>query len=193
MELREALNRRRSIRSYTGELADPDQLEAIFAAAYEAPVGMGRYEGIHLTVVTRPGLLAAIDAAAARMFGNPDAHPLYGAPMLVVVSSDAEGNVASANAAAVIQNMSLAAVDQGVGSCYIYGATRAGAGRRPPGPARPAGGLRAAGLHRPGQDGREVRSAPGAGRPPLRAERRGVGPGARRGAASGPSRTSRSG
>lgn len=125
MELSEALNRRRSIRSYTGEVADPDQLEAILAAAYEAPIGMGRYEGIHLTVVTRPSLLAAIDAAAARMFGNPDAHPLYGAPMLVVVSSDAEGNVASANVAAMIQNMSLAAVDQGVGSCYIYGATRA--------------------------------------------------------------------
>ncbi len=125
MELSEALNRRRSIRSYTGEVANPDQLEAILAAAYEAPIGMGRYEGIHLTVVTRPSLLAAIDAAAARMFGNPDAHPLYGAPMLVVVSSDAEGNVASANVAAVIQNMSLAAVDQGVGSCYIYGATRA--------------------------------------------------------------------
>lgn len=89
MELSEALNRRRSIRSYTGEVADPDQLEAILAAAYEAPIGMGRYEGIHLTVVTRPSLLAAIDAAAARMFGNPDAHPLYGAPMLVVVSSDA--------------------------------------------------------------------------------------------------------
>ena len=125
MELSEALNRRRSIRSYTGEVADPDQLEAILAAAYEAPIGMGRYEGIHLTVVTRPSLLAAIDAAAARMFGNPDAHPLYGAPMLVGVASDAEGNVASANVAAVIQNMSLAAVDQGVGSCYIYGATRA--------------------------------------------------------------------
>ena len=125
MELSEALNRRRSIRSYTGEVADPDQLEAILAAAYEAPIGMGRYEGIHLTVVTRPSLLAAIDAAAARMFGNPDAHPRYGAPVLVVVSSDAEGNVASANVAAVIQNMSLAAVDQGVGSCYIYGATRA--------------------------------------------------------------------
>ncbi|SDR64890.1 nitroreductase family protein [Parafannyhessea umbonata] len=125
MELSEALNRRRSIRSYTGQVVDPEQLEAILTAAYEAPIGMGRYESIHLTVVTRPSLLAAIDAAAARMFGNPDAHPLYGAPMLVVVSSDREGNVASANVAAVIQNMSLAAVDQGVGSCYIYGATRA--------------------------------------------------------------------
>lgn len=125
MELSEALNRRRSIRSYTGQVVDPEQLEAILTAAYEAPIGMGRYESIHLTVVTRPSLLAAIDAAAARMFGNPDAHPLYGAPMLVVVSSNREGNVASANVAAVIQNMSLAAVDQGVGSCYIYGATRA--------------------------------------------------------------------
>ncbi|RRF91140.1 MAG: nitroreductase [Coriobacteriaceae bacterium] len=125
MELLDALNQRTSVRSYTGEPANPRQMEAILAAASEAPVGMGRYDSLHLTIVSDRKLLAAIDAAAARLFGDPSAHPLYNAPTLVVVSSNAEGNVASANVAAVIQNMSLAAVDQGVGSCYIYGATRA--------------------------------------------------------------------
>jgi len=125
MELEDALNQRKSVRSYTGEPATPEQLEAVLTAAYEAPIGMGKYDSIHLTVVTRRSLLDAIDAAAARLFGNPELHPLYGAPTLVVVSSSGEGNVASANVAAIIQNMSLAAVEQDLGSCYIYGAIRA--------------------------------------------------------------------
>lgn len=125
MELREALNRRRSIRSYTGEQVSKEQLEAILEAAYEAPVGMGKYGGIHLTIVTNKGLLERIDANAAEFFGNPKAHPLYGAPMLLVLSSDAEGNVASANVGDILENMSLAAVEEGVGSCFIYGAIAA--------------------------------------------------------------------
>lgn len=125
MELQHALNQRKSVRSYTGELPTKEQLQAVLDAAYEAPVGMGKYDGIHLTIVTNKELLGKIDANAAKFFGNPEAHPLYGAPMLIVVSSDAEGNVASANVGDIIQNMSLAAVEQGVGSCYIYGATAA--------------------------------------------------------------------
>ena len=72
MELEDALNQRKSVRSYTGEPATPEQLEAVLTAAYEAPIGMGKYDSIHLTVVTRRSLLDAIDAAAARLFGNPE-------------------------------------------------------------------------------------------------------------------------
>lgn len=125
MDLTEALNRRKSVRSYTGELPTREQLDHILEAAYEAPVGMGRYDGIHLTIVTNKDLLARIDATAARFFGNPQAHPLYGAPMLVVISSNADGNVASANVGDILENMSLAAVREGVGSVFIYGATAA--------------------------------------------------------------------
>ena len=125
MELKEAMNIRKSIRSYTGEQISKEQLDAILTAAYEAPIGMGKYDSIHLTIVTNPDLLGEIDACAAKFFGNPSMHPLYGAPMLIVISSHGEGNVASANVGFILQNMSLAAVEEGVGHCDIYGAIAA--------------------------------------------------------------------
>lgn len=125
MELKEAMNTRKSIRSYTGEPISKEQLDAILTAAYEAPIGGGRYNSIHLTVITDKELLDEIDRAGAEFFGNPSIHPLYGAPMLIVISSNSEDNVASANVGIIIQNMSLAAVEEGVGHCDIYGATAA--------------------------------------------------------------------
>lgn len=125
MELKEALNARKSIRSYTGDPVTKEQLDSILTAAYEAPVGMGKYSSIHLTIITNKELLGEIDAAAAKFFGNPSLHPLYGAPMLIVVSSSDEGNVASANVGFILQNMALAAVDEGLGQCDIYGAIAA--------------------------------------------------------------------
>lgn len=122
MELNDALNQRRTIRSYTGEPPTDAQLDAIVQAASEAPVGMGRYDSIHLTIVRDPQLISDIDVAAATAFGHPELHALYGAPVLIVVSSSRTGNVASANVGAAIQNMSLEAVEQGLGSCFIYGA-----------------------------------------------------------------------
>lgn len=125
MELQNVLNIRKSIRSYTGEGITDAQLERILTAAYEAPIGMKRYDSIHLTVITNPALLREIDANAAAASGDPSRHPLYGAPMMILVSSSQTSNVASANVGIVIQNMSLAAVEEGVGHCDIYGAIRA--------------------------------------------------------------------
>lgn len=125
MELYEALNTRKSIRTYTGEQISKDQLDAILTAAYEAPIGAGKYDSIHLTIITNKDLLNEIDTAGAEFFGNPSIHPLYGAPMLIVVSSNSENNVASANVGIIIQNMSLAAVQENVGHCDIYGAIAA--------------------------------------------------------------------
>ena len=125
MELKEVMNIRKSVRSYTGEQISEKQLDAVLTAAYQAPIGMGKYDSIHLTVITKTALLNELDANAAKFFGNPSIHPLYGAPMLIVVSSDNEGNVASANVGFVLQNMSLAAVEEGVGQCIIYGAVAA--------------------------------------------------------------------
>lgn len=125
MELKEVMNIRKSVRSYTGAQISEKQLNAVLTAAHEAPVGMGKYDSIHLTVITKAALLNELDANAAKFFGNPSMHPLYGAPMLIVVSSNSEGNVASANVGFVLQNMSLAAVEEGAGQCIIYGAVAA--------------------------------------------------------------------
>lgn len=125
MELEEALNQRRSIRTYTGETITQEQLKKILTAAYEAPIGMGRYDGIHLTIITNAELLKEIDQNAGAFFGDPSRHPLYGAPMLILISSAMQSNVASANAGFILQNMSLEAVELGVGQCVIYGAVAA--------------------------------------------------------------------
>ncbi len=123
MELQKVLNIRKSIRSYTGEGITEEQLQHILTAAYETPIGMSRYDSIHLTVITNPSLLQAIDANASG--GDPSRHPLYGAPVLILVSSNQEGNVASANVAMVVHTMALTAVEENIGHCDIYGAVRA--------------------------------------------------------------------
>lgn len=130
MDTMEVICSRRSVRSYTGEQITKDELGIILRAANAAPVGMGRYGDVHLTVITDPELLSRIDRAGALMFGNPDAHPLYFAPTLVLVSAkeptDAGmANVTYSNAAIIVQNMALAATELGVGACHIWGAVMA--------------------------------------------------------------------
>lgn len=130
MNLMDALKRRRSIRTYTGEGISRDELNMILDAAYAAPVGMGAYDSLALTVVTNKKILARYDEAAAKLFQKPDSHPLYGAPMLIVVSSRMQeppmDNVSYSNAAIIAHNMTFAAVEQGLGSCLIWGAVLAG-------------------------------------------------------------------
>ena len=125
----ETICSRKSVRSYTGESITPEELDTILKAANASPVGMGQYESLHLTVITNKELLGKIEKATAAMFGKPDMHPLYNAPMLVLVSSKEPApmmeNVAYSNAAIMVHNMALAATELGVGSCYIWGAVAA--------------------------------------------------------------------
>lgn len=128
METREVLFSRKSVRSYCGKISE-EQLKEILMAAQASPVGMGKYETMHLTVIEEPQFLHAIDASTAKMFGRPDMHPLYGAPTFVVVSVKPEGekpdNSELSNAAIMAHNMAIAAVDAGVGCCDIWGAVMA--------------------------------------------------------------------
>lgn len=129
MTMMETICNRKSIRSYTGESITSDELNTILKAANASPVGMGQFDSLHLTIITNSKILNKIESTAASMFGKPDMHPLYNAPMLIVVSSKAPApmmeNVAFSNAAIMVHNMALAATELGVGSCYIWGAIAA--------------------------------------------------------------------
>lgn len=126
----ETICARKSVRTYTGEQITNEELNTVLKAANAAPVGMGRYDEVHLTVITNTEMLGKIDAAGAAMFGKPDIHPLYNAPMLILVSAkippvESMRNVTYSNAAIIVQNMALAATELGVGVCHIWGATMA--------------------------------------------------------------------
>ena len=120
---------RRSIRSYTGEAPTHEELEQILRACYASPVGMGRFDSLHITVVKNREYLSALEAEAGRQLGREDYHLLYGAPVLVIFSSVFPGiptdNSSYSNCAILSQNAALAAVSLGLGACHIWGAIRA--------------------------------------------------------------------
>lgn len=125
MELKDAMNRRKSVRKYTGEMISDEKLQHILDAAYAAPVGGARYNTVHMTVVKGRKMMDEIDENAAKMFDHKGMKPTYGAPMMIIFSIKDPGNekVTSADPGFILENMCLAAVEENVGACIIYGAT----------------------------------------------------------------------
>lgn len=128
MNAMENLLARRSIRSYTGQPPTKEELDMILQAAYAAPIGMGRYDSVRITVVTDRSFLAKLESACAAKRGEENYHPLYGAPMLIILSSIFPGiptdNSSYSNTAIISQNIALAAAHLGLGACHIWGAIR---------------------------------------------------------------------
>ncbi|MCD7892279.1 MAG: nitroreductase family protein [Erysipelotrichaceae bacterium] len=52
MNTLDTLYSRRSIRNYNSEKVDDKDIQEILKTANAAPVGMGKYEDVHLTVIT---------------------------------------------------------------------------------------------------------------------------------------------
>lgn len=120
---------RKSVRSYTGEAITEAELKEILKAAYAAPVGRAQYDTLHLTVINSRDYLAKWEAHMGSVTGNTGIHPFYGAPTVILVSSNVASapacNINYSNAAIVVQNMALAATELGVGACHIWGAVMA--------------------------------------------------------------------
>jgi len=129
MNVLDAIHSRRTIRRYNGEPVTSEELAVLLDAAYAAPAGHARYADLHLTVITDKDFIARWERCFGERNGNPSAHPFYGAPTLVLVSSVMNpapmDNVKYSDAAGIVENMALAAVELGVGACHIWGAVRA--------------------------------------------------------------------
>lgn len=129
MNTLETIFSRKTIRNFNGVNITEDQLNAILKAAYAAPVGRAMYETLSMTVITNKELLCKWEQIVATAMGNPDMHPFYGAPTVILISSAMPSlqanNVNYSNAATLVQNMALAATELGVGACHIWGAVGA--------------------------------------------------------------------
>ena len=69
METLKAMNTRKSVRSYTGALSD-EALQTVLKAGQAAPIGRGKYDTMHMTVIRDKSLLEEIDRAGAAFFGD---------------------------------------------------------------------------------------------------------------------------
>lgn len=135
MDLKDALYNRRAVRAYTSEPVDDATIRMLVDAAIQAPSAVDE-QPWSFTVVRDRALLARIsNAAKAHMLattpvgllshhfkeilGNPGFNIFYGAPLLIVISSRAEGPWATIDCSLAAQNLMLAARGTGLGSCWI--------------------------------------------------------------------------
>ena len=124
METIEAISLRQSTRSYKTEQISEEELTTILNSAYAAPVGMGAYDSLNITVVQNQNLLSKITENFRKATNTPKGNPLYNAPTVIFISSKTNEkfpHVGLANASCIIENMSLAATDLGLSSVYLLG------------------------------------------------------------------------
>ena len=110
---------RRSCRKYRPEQVKDEELDAILEAGTYAPTGRGSQSPLIL-VLRKPEDVAAVERLNGGVMGNPDSHPFYGAPTVVVVFADSNSPLGVSDANLVMGNLLNAAHAVGVDSCYIW-------------------------------------------------------------------------
>ena len=126
MNALEAILKRKSTRAYRSEQISEDALEKILKAACASPVGMARYDTLHITVVQNEDVLTRIfneaEEALFKAIGIRK-NMNFGAKTVILVSSAPayrEG-VEYAHAGIVIENMVIAATSMKIDSVVLGG------------------------------------------------------------------------
>jgi nitroreductase len=136
MNLLKAIESRRSIRTYTSNPVEAEKVEAIVKASNLAPI----FGQIHITVIENQQLLKEITNVTLDMMKHSDNeflsktasmegyNPLYGAPVMIVLSTlngnDSYGfNMANVSCSA--ENILIQATELELGSCFVMSPTMA--------------------------------------------------------------------
>lgn len=123
MEFLNTLISRHSVRTYNGEPLLSSDLEKILKAAKAAPVGLGLYDQMHLTVVNNQDFIANANTATAAIMHREGTTPTYNVPTLIFVSAKKQNPMFTgmmiSSAAMIAHNMVLEATD--LGACYLWG------------------------------------------------------------------------
>ena len=133
MKVSDAIRKRKSVRAYLDKELSADDLEKIVEAGRWAP-NAGEFQ---ISVIRNAGLRKRInDLTYNAMVSSgieflrqraslPGYQPLYGAPVLILLSGPAGAPFSGVNAALAAENMLLEATGLGLGSCYLVSPTLA--------------------------------------------------------------------
>lgn len=113
------LMERRSCRAYENRPISDDELNVILEAGTYAPTGMGR-QSPHIVAIRDPETRDAVERLNGAVLGQPEGHPFYGAPTVVIVFGDPTLPFGISDGNLVIGNLLNAAHAIGVDSCYIW-------------------------------------------------------------------------
>ncbi len=133
MNVSEAIAKRKSVRAYLDNPITADDLAKIVEAGRWAP-NAGPFQ---ISVIANKGLRQRInDRTLDAMVhsGNeflqqraalPGYQPIYGAPVLILLSGPADAPHSARNTALAAENMLLEATGLGLGSCFLFSPTLA--------------------------------------------------------------------
>ncbi len=132
MTVSDAIAKRKSVRAYENKPIPVDVLKKIVEAGQWAP-NAGPFQ---ISVIQNPGLRQKINDRTLDFMihsGNdfakqraslPGYQPIYGAPVLILLSAPMDAPFSTANTALAAENMLLEATELGLGSCYLISPTR---------------------------------------------------------------------
>ena len=118
----EVLCGRRSIRKYKSDQISDEELELVLKAGTCAPTGLNQQSPI-IIAVQNSEEIAYISKLNAKINGNENTDPFYGAPTVLIVLADANNKNAMKDGSLVMGNLMNAAYALGLGSCWINRAT----------------------------------------------------------------------
>lgn len=114
----ENMIKRRSIRSFSSKMVNPNDLDDIIEAGLYAATGRNRQSPV-IIAVTNKELRDRISAVNAEILGC-SIDPFYNAPVMLIVLSDKSIPTHVYNGSLVLGNMMNAASALGLGSCWIH-------------------------------------------------------------------------
>jgi FMN reductase [NAD(P)H] len=132
MEVTDAIGKRKSVRAYENKPVPTEAVSRIVEAG-QWPPNAGPF---HLSVITNGALRKRInDRTKEAMVRSdieflrqrvslPGYEPLYGAPVLILLSAAGDAPFGAMNTALAAENMLLQATDFGLGSCFLVSPTR---------------------------------------------------------------------
>ena len=106
---------RRSTRDFKPELPPIVKIEKLLEAAEWAPRGMGQYHW-PFSVVYNPEKTLKLARAIAEADNRGPDYNFYGAPVIINISCERDDRNSLLNGAAAIENLMLAATEEGLGS-----------------------------------------------------------------------------
>ena len=123
METIESMRLRYSCRDYKKQQISKEELEILLKAANVAPVALGNYNDVAITVIQNEEVIQEISNEAARVMSGLGSNPVYSAPTLLMISamkgSEMPESVSYCNASCIAENIMLAATDIGLASTYL--------------------------------------------------------------------------
>ena len=119
MNVLECIKTRRSIRKFKPDPVRKDLILKVIEAGTYAATGRNAQSPV-IIAVTKKKLRDEISRLNAKIYGNENMDPFYGAPVILIVAANKANPTFVYDGSLVLGNMMLEAHELNLGSCWIH-------------------------------------------------------------------------